>query len=174
MLSRCQTEFDDVFVVHRLDMSTSGILLFARQKESLRAMNALFATRQVNKTYIAVVDGLVNNRAGEINQPMMVDWPNRPRQKITPEGKASCTRYKVIEHDKNKQTTRLQLTPITGRSHQLRVHMQYLGHPILGDEFYATDKAFHKADRLLLHANKLAFNHPISQEKIDIHCQPLF
>jgi len=174
MVSRCQAEFDDMFVVHRLDMSTSGIILLARQKDSLRTMNQLFATRQVSKTYIAIVDGLVKQDTGEINQPLMVDWPNRPRQKIDSEGKASCTQYQVLKRDKNKQTTRIQLTPITGRSHQLRVHMAWLGHAILGDEFYAPDEAFHKADRLLLHASRLSFKHPITHQEIDIHCLPQF
>jgi len=174
MVSRCQEDLGDVFVVHRLDMSTSGIILFARQKDSLRAMNKLFATREVSKTYIAMVDGLVKEDVGEINQPLMVDWPNRPKQKIDAEGKASCTQYQILKRDTYKQNTRLQLTPITGRSHQLRVHMAWLGHAILGDEFYAPDEAFHKADRLLLHASRLSFKHPITYQDIDIHCLPQF
>jgi len=174
MVSRCQEDLGDVFVVHRLDMSTSGIILFARQKDSLRAMNKLFATREVSKTYIAMVDGLVKEDIGEINQPLMVDWPNRPKQKIDAEGKASCTQYQILKRDTYKQNTRLQLTPITGRSHQLRVHMAWLGHAILGDEFYAPDEAFHKADRLLLHASRLSFKHPITYQDIDIHCLPQF
>ena len=174
MASRSQMELGDVFIVHRLDMSTSGIILFARQKDSLRAMNQLFSTRQVSKTYIAIVDGLVEEDAGEINQPLMVDWPNRPKQKIDSKGKASCTQYQVLTRDKNKQNTRIQLTPITGRSHQLRVHMAWLDHAILGDEFYAPDEAFHKADRLLLHANKLSFQHPMTHQEINIHCLPPF
>jgi len=174
MLSRCQTEFKNILVVHRLDMLTSGIIIFARNKDVLRAMNKLFAERNVSKTYIAIVDGIVKDNTGEINQPLMADWPNRPKQKIDPGGKASCTQYQTLNHDKTTHTSRMQLTPITGRSHQLRVHMMWLGHPILGDPFYATDKAFHKSKRLLLHATKLAFIHPITNHPIDIYCPPAF
>ena len=174
MVSRCQMELGDIFVPHRLDMSTSGIILFARQKEALRAMNKLFASRKIDKTYIAVVDGLIKEDEGEIQQPLKVDWPNRPKQKIDPEGRPSCTQYRVLTRNEKAQQTRVQLTPITGRSHQLRVHMAWLGHAILGDEFYASDQAFQKADRLLLHASRLSFTHPITHEAVDIHCPPPF
>jgi len=174
MVSRCLAEFENILIVHRLDMLTSGIIVFARNKDVLRAMNKLFAEREVSKTYIAIVDGIVSNDTGEINQPLMVDWPNRPKQKIDAAGKASCTPYQVLSRDKDTQTTRVQLTPITGRSHQLRVHMMWLGHAILGDEFYATDKVFHKSERLLLHAAKLTFIHPMTHQAIDIHCPPVF
>lgn len=174
MVSRCQEEFENVLIVHRLDMLTSGIIVFARNKDVLRAMNKLFAEREVSKTYIAIVDGIVSNDTGEINQPLMVDWLNRPKQKIDAAGKASCTQYQVLNRDKIKQTTRVQLTPITGRSHQLRVHMMWLGHAILGDEFYATDEALGKSARLLLHASKLVFTHPMTHQAIDIHCPPVF
>ncbi|MDQ6980631.1 MAG: pseudouridine synthase, partial [Ghiorsea sp.] len=123
---------------------------------------------------IAVVDGLVEQDKGEINAPLMVDWSNRPKQKIDAEGKPSCTHYKVIDCDEQSNTTRVQLTPITGRSHQLRVHMMSIGHPILGDEFYASNKAFNKADRLLLHAAELSFIHPITHQSINITCLPRF
>jgi tRNA pseudouridine32 synthase/23S rRNA pseudouridine746 synthase len=174
MVSRCALEFGDIHIAHRLDMSTSGIITFARNKDAVRAMNKLFASREVSKTYIAVVDGIMENDSGEINAPLMVDWPNRPRQKVDAEGKPSCTMYQVVSRDNTTQTTRVQLTPITGRSHQLRVHLMSIGHAILGDEFYAPDAAFHKADRLLLHAAKLAFIHPITQEPLHIDCPPPF
>lgn len=174
MVSRCQAVFEKVLIVHRLDMLTSGIIVFARNKDVLRTMNKLFAERQVSKTYIAVVDGIVSNDTGEINQPLMVDWPNRPKQKVDAEGKASCTQYQVLSCDEITQTTRMQLTPITGRSHQLRVHMMWLGHSILGDYFYATDEVFHKSERLLLHATRLAFIHPMTNQPIHIHCPPEF
>ncbi len=174
MVSRCQAEFGDIHIAHRLDMSTSGIIAFARSKDAVRAMNQLFAEREVSKAYIAVVDGIVEKDSGEINAPLMVDWPNRPRQKIDEQGKPSCTMFQVLERNPADNTTRVQLTPITGRSHQLRVHMMSIGHAILGDEFYAPDAAFHKADRLLLHAAELAFVHPITGQPVQIHCPPNF
>ncbi len=170
MVSRCATAYGHIEIVHRLDMSTSGIIVFARHKGAVRAMNRLFANREVNKTYIAVVDGLLAQDKGEIHAPLMVDWPNRPRQMIHKDGKPSCTLYQVISRDEEANTTRIHLTPITGRSHQLRVHMMSLGHAILGDEFYASDEAFNKADRLLLHAEKLAFIHPVTQTPLHIYC----
>jgi len=174
MESRLQAEFLEALTVHRLDMSTSGILLFARNKTMHSAMSKLFAERKISKTYIAVVDGIIQQDSGEINAPLMVDWPNRPMQNIDDEGKPSCTHYEVISRDTKTNTSRVQLTPITGRSHQLRVHMMSLGHPILGDEFYAPDEAFHKSNRLLLHAAKLSFVHPITQIPIHIDCPPNF
>ncbi len=174
MVSRCQAEFGDIHIVHRLDMSTSGIIAFARSKDAVRAMNKLFAAREVSKTYIAIVDGLVEQDKGEINAPLMVDWPNRPMQKIDGQGRPAHTLYQVLKRNQADNSTRVQLTPITGRSHQLRVHMMSIGHAILGDEFYAPDTAFHKADRLLLHAAELAFIHPITGQPVHIHCPPSF
>jgi len=174
LVSRCVAKFGEIHIAHRLDMSTSGIIIFARSKGAVRAMNQLFAGRDVSKTYIAVVHGLIEQDSGEINAPLMVDWPNRPKQKIDTEGKPSCTHYQVISRDIKTSTSRVQLTPITGRSHQLRVHMMSLGHPILGDEFYAGDEAFQKADRLLLHAAKLQFTHPFTQQVLHIDCPPDF
>jgi len=174
MVSRCAAVFGEIHIAHRLDMSTSGIIAFARNKEAVRAMNKLFAERAVSKTYIAIVDGLLDHDSGEINAPLMVDWPNRPRQKVDAEGKPSCTVYQVLSRDEAAHTSRVQLTPITGRSHQLRVHMMSIGHAILGDEFYAPDAAFHQANRLLLHAAKLSFIHPFSGVPLHIDCPPAF
>lgn len=174
LVSRCAAEFGEIHIAHRLDMSTSGIITFARSKDAVRAMNQLFAGREVSKTYIAVVDGLLEKDSGEINAPLMVDWLQRPKQKIAAEGKSSCTHYQVLSRDEQTNTTRVQLAPITGRSHQLRVHMMSLGHSILGDEFYASDEAYAKADRLLLHAAELAFIHPFTHQSIHIHCPPKF
>ncbi len=174
MVSRCTAEFGEIHIAHRLDMSTSGIIAFARSKDAVRSMNKLFAERKVQKTYIAVVDGLLENDKGEIHAPLMVDWSKRPKQKIDDQGKPSCTHYQVISRDVKENTSRVELTPITGRSHQLRVHMMSLGHAILGDEFYASDEVFAKSDRLLLHATQLAFIHPITNQPIHIHCLPDF
>jgi len=174
LVSRCAAEFGEIHIAHRLDMSTSGIITFARYKDAVRAMNQLFAGREVNKTYIAVVGGLIQQDSGEINAPLMVDWPNRPKQKIDDQGKPSCTHYKVISRDVKENTSRVELTPITGRSHQLRVHMMSLGHAILGDEFYASDEVFAKSNRLLLHATQLDFIHPLTKQALHIHCPPDF
>ncbi|MDQ6988517.1 MAG: pseudouridine synthase [Mariprofundaceae bacterium] len=171
MSSRVQDVFPEALVVHRLDMSTSGIMVFALNQAMQRDLNALFANREVHKTYTAVVHGLLVEDKGEINQPLMTDWENRPRQKIdTEHGKASKTLYQVVSRDVEKQTCVLCLTPITGRSHQLRLHMAWLEHPILGDKFYAPRAVQQQADRLLLHATSIRFQHPISQEMLDIHC----
>ncbi len=174
MVSRCAAEFGELHIAHRLDMSTSGIIAFARSKEAVRGLNRLFAERKVHKTYIAVVDGLVQDAQGEINAPLMVDWERRPRQMISEQGRQAHTRYQVLSRDTETNTSRVQLTPITGRSHQLRVHMMSIGHAILGDEFYASDEAFAKADRLLLHAAELIFDHPITQQPLHIQCLPDF
>lgn len=174
MESRLQAEFLEALTVHRLDMSTSGILLFARNKTMHSAMSKLFAEREISKTYIAVVDELVTEDKGEINAPLMVDWLNRPKQIVDDEGKPSCTFYEVISRDEHANTTRVQLTPITGRSHQLRVHMMSIGHAVLGDEFYASDEAYAKAGRLMLHAAKLRFMHPLTHQNIYIDCPPAF
>ncbi|MDX8384107.1 MAG: pseudouridine synthase [Ghiorsea sp.] len=172
--SRVQAEFSEALIVHRLDMPTSGIMLLARSKEAHRQMSMLFAERGVYKAYIAVVDGMVSE-GGEVNQPLITDWENRPKQKIDHEhGKPSTTQYHVLSHDKIAQTSRIKLEPITGRSHQLRVHMQYLGHAIVGDEFYASPAAQQKATRLLLHAEQLTFIHPITSQPTQINCPAPF
>ena len=167
---RVQARFPDALVAHRLDMATSGIMVMARNKEVHRALSIQFETRQVAKTYIAVVDGLVNTTSGTIDLPLICDWPNRPRQKVDYEtGKASLTHYEVIEYNEINQTTRVKLKPETGRTHQLRVHMQSIGHAILGDRLYASTTAQKKADRLLLHASQLSFTHPITGEHLSLN-----
>ena len=163
MISRVQAEFPDALIVHRLDMGTSGILVMARGKAMERALSILFQTRQVHKRYVAVVAGQVAEACGEINLPLITDWPNRPRQIVSFElGKPSSTRYQVLEQDAVANTTRVELEPITGRTHQLRVHLQALGHPILGDELYASAEILAQAPRLLLHAACIHFPHPQS------------
>ncbi len=166
LLNRCQAETGPLFVAHRLDMSTSGIILFARNKAAQRHLNRQFADRQIDKTYTAVVDGSMENDCGSIDAPIMPDWPNRPKQKIDPDGRASLTHYRVIS--RSNECTRVQLMPVTGRSHQLRIHLMSLGHAILGDDLYAPDPVFHRAERLLLHATSLCFTHPASEDRIHI------
>lgn len=166
MLNRCIAEHGELHVAHRLDMSTSGIILFARNRDALRGINRMFADREIDKTYTAVVDGIVNDERGSIDASISPDWANRPRQQIDPDGRAALTHYRVMmRSDKN---TRLQLTPITGRSHQLRLHLMHIGHAILGDELYAPDRVFHQANKLLLHASALGFTHPVTGEQITI------
>ena len=164
LASRVQAEFPEALVVHRLDMETSGIMLMARNPESQRAMGRLFESRCIDKTYTAVVSGQLQNNSGEINFPLISDWLNRPRQKIDSKlGKPAKTAYRVIDYDAQQHTTRVELFPETGRSHQLRVHMMAIGHPISGDRLY-NQTVNAPSDRLLLHASSLEFSHP-SQHK---------
>lgn len=173
--TRVQQVYPEALTVHRLDMSTSGILLMARSAELHRTLSIAFADREVKKRYVAVVDGHMLEKPSQewqlIDKPIATDWVNRPLQKIDPiEGKASQTHYKVISYDTTTDTTRLDLAPITGRTHQLRVHLQSLGHPILGDHLYASPKAMAKSARLMLHASQLTFTHPVTGEVLDLHC----
>lgn len=161
MASRVQAEVPDALVVHRLDMATSGLLVFARSKAAQSALGTAFAQRDVAKRYVAVVAGEMHDDEGEIDLPLIADWPNRPLQKVDHAiGKPSVTRYRVIE--RHAGNTRVALTPLTGRSHQLRVHLQALGHPIVGDALYAPPRIAAQSARLLLHAHTLAFAHPVN------------
>lgn len=165
MVHRVQRRFPEALTVHRLDMATSGLLVFARGEAMQRALSVLFQDRQVNKRYVAVVKGLLAQDHGEINLPLIADWPNRPRQMVCFErGKPSQTLYEVLARDLDKGETRVALTPVTGRSHQLRVHMLALGHPMLGDPFYGDADSQARAPRLHLHAEGLSLPHPVSGE----------
>lgn len=168
--ARVQAEVADALVVHRLDMSTSGLMLFARGKEMQRRLSHAFAQREVRKEYAAVVDGLVGPEHGQIDLPLLTDWPNRPRQKVDPvDGKAALTRFSVLQRDPAAGTTRVRLEPVTGRSHQLRVHLLSIGHPIVGDALYAPPDALAKAPRLLLHAQSLQLAHPADGRALRFH-----
>jgi tRNA pseudouridine32 synthase/23S rRNA pseudouridine746 synthase len=157
LTARLQVLHADAQVVHRLDMATSGLMVFARSAAAQRSLGMAFEARRVHKQYEAVVEGLVSAEDGEIDAPLLVDWPNRPRQQVNVErGKPSLTRWRVLQREAG--TTRLALTPVTGRTHQLRVHLQHIGHPIRGDALYAAPPL--QSDRLLLHATQLAFDHP--------------
>ena len=152
--SRCQEFAPAAMAAHRLDMATSGLLLIAKHKAAERHYKQEFAARRVEKRYIAVVHGSLADDRGDIEYPLITDWERRPRQKICYEhGKTAHTSYEVLARD--GATTRVALTPHTGRSHQLRVHLAAIGHPILGDEFYA-DEHLPPAPRLMLHAETLA------------------
>ena len=159
LASRVMARWPDARVVHRLDMATSGLVVFARGLAMQRQLSIAFAERRVHKVYQAVVAGLLTEDAGEIDLPLAADWPNRPRQHIElANGKPSLTRWQVISRDKHTGSTRLRLTPVTGRSHQLRVHLAAIGHPVLGDALYAPPAWAAAAPRLLLHACVLGFD----------------
>ena len=166
--ARAQRRYPDALIVHRLDMATSGLMILARSSGAQRSLNDAFANRQVSKRYIAVVDGLLAAPADEwgvIDLPIRVDWPNRPRRVIDHEdGKPSSTRWRVLAHNLAEQTTRVELEPITGRSHQLRVHLLALGHAILGDALYANPRVQALSHRLLLHACSLELQHPVTDQ----------
>ncbi|HNM22604.1 MAG TPA: pseudouridine synthase [Rhodocyclaceae bacterium] len=189
--ARVQAVYPDALIVHRLDMATSGLLVMARGAAAQSILSKAFAQRQVSKRYIAVVAGHLPLPAtpdgwGLIDLPLIVDWPNRPRSIVDRvQGKPSQTRWRVVGNFSPSPalprtppplageglgereifpTTRLELAPLTGRSHQLRVHLQALGHPILGDTLYAPPEVQALADRLLLHASEIAFTHPASGE----------
>ncbi|TLM79275.1 pseudouridine synthase [Microbulbifer harenosus] len=171
LASRAQAEYPDALIVHRLDMDTSGLVVMALGPEVHRQLSALFQNRQVEKSYLARVWGEPGESSGEVNLPLICDWPNRPKQKVDFEhGKPSLTRWRKLDSD--GATSLLQLTPVTGRSHQLRVHMQALGHPILGDPFYAHREALAAAPRLLLHAQELGFEHPVLGKEMHFLCNP--
>lgn len=157
--SRVQVRFADALIVHRLDQATSGLLLFARGAAAQRALSQAFAERRVAKRYTAVVTGLLVPDSGSIDLPLAADWPNRPRQQVDrTHGKPSLTHWQVLARDTAAGTTRLALEPVTGRSHQLRVHLLAIGHPVVGDALYAGHES--TARRLMLHASELTIPHP--------------
>lgn len=170
LLTRVQRDFPDALTVHRLDMQTSGLLVFARGPEMHRRLSRQFQDRKVDKLYVAVVIGRPENKSGEINLPLIVDWPNRPKQMVDFElGRPSLTRYRVVSTAADGRSSRVELEPVTGRSHQLRVHLLSIGHPILGDDLYGGEAEF-MADRLQLHARDLAVFHPLTEERLEFHC----
>lgn len=161
--ARLQAQFDDVRVVHRLDQDTSGIVVFARHLAAQQQLNKQFEQRVVNKHYIALVYGHIAQMHGEIDAPLSYDASHSPLHKVDYEhGQHALTQWQVLS--RHSQSTRVLLKPITGRSHQLRVHMQLLGHPIVGDTLYAPPPAVALSPRLCLHAESLEFNHPMSFE----------
>jgi tRNA pseudouridine32 synthase/23S rRNA pseudouridine746 synthase len=175
LAARVQARWPDARVVHRLDMATSGLMLFGRGAAAQRALSMAFERRQVHKRYVAVVAGLLAEDAGEIDLPLIADWPNRPLQRVdAASGKASLTRWRVLSRDDAAGTTRVELEPVTGRSHQLRVHLMAIGHPMLGDEFYAPPSVQAAAPRLLLHATRLDLPHPLSGERLRFDDAPPF
>ncbi|SIO47978.1 ribosomal large subunit pseudouridine synthase A [Rhodovulum sp. ES.010] len=158
LLARVLAAFPEALLVHRLDRDTSGVMVFALTPPAQRHLGLQFEKRQVRKTYAARVWGRLEPKTGTVDLPLIVDWPNRPCQKVDHDtGKPAVTNWRVQRHE--GETTRVRLSPRTGRSHQLRVHMKELGHPILGDPFYA-EGAARAAPRLMLHAEELRLRHP--------------
>lgn len=158
--SRVQARWPDALIVHRLDMATSGLLVLGRGADAQRRLSIAFAERRVGKRYIALVDGHPADDAGEMAWPLVCDWPNRPRQIVDPvRGKPALTRWQLLER-RADGSSRIALEPVTGRSHQLRVHLLTLGHPILGDTLYAPPAVRDRVARLMLHAETLALPHP--------------
>lgn len=157
VVSRLQALYPDALTVHRLDMVTSGLLLHGRGKAMQIALSKLFEARQVHKRYIALVEGLVAGQAGQIDLPLRCDWDHRPRQMVDHElGKHALTRWRLLGHEDSR--SRVELEPVTGRSHQLRLHLASSGHPIVGDVMYGAQPAA----RVCLHASELGFTHPAS------------
>ena len=178
--ARVQRHYPDALIVHRLDMATSGLMLMARGAAVQRALSQAFAQRQVHKRYVALVHGQVPAPGadwGVIDLPILVDWPRRPLRIIDARGQASVTRWRVLALEigtEGQPQTRLELEPVTGRSHQLRVHLQALGHPILGDALYAGAAVQARSARLLLHASELGLQHPVSGAALSFKLAPAF
>lgn len=174
LAARVQRVFPDAMIVHRLDMATSGLFVMARGAAAQRALSIAFASREVRKRYVALVAGRMRHE-GEIDLPLIADWPNRPRQKVDPEaGKPSRTLWRALAYDAASDSTRVELEPVTGRSHQLRVHLQAMGHPILGDALYAPPAVQDRAPRLMLHATRLEFAHPATGAALLFESRPPF
>lgn len=176
--ARVRAQYPDALIVHRLDMDTSGLMLMARGPAAQRALSHAFASRAVHKRYIAWVAGRLappKPEWGTVELPLICDWPNRPRQKVdVAQGKPSVTRWRVLGYDAARDATRVELEPVTGRSHQLRVHLRELGHPILGDPLYAPDAIRMQAPRLLLHAASLDVPHPVTGAACAFESPPPF
>lgn len=174
IMARIQRDFPAAESVHRLDMATSGVMVVALNKAAERELKRQFREREPKKSYIARVWGHLEKDEGLIDLPLICDWPNRPKQKVCYDtGKSAQTEYQVISRD-DDGSTRVKLMPITGRSHQLRVHMLEMGHPILGDKFYAHPEAKAMASRLQLHAQELCIHHPAFGGPMHFKCEPDF
>lgn len=175
LLSRLQREFLSASIVHRLDYDTSGIVIIPLTKAALSHISKQFQARTVVKHYIAVVDGIVKTDSQRIDLAIAADMANRPCYKVCQQqGKAAVTELKVLARDQAKQQTRLQLNPITGRSHQLRVHMQAIGHVIVGDTLYAPNAIASVSPRLLLHAADIQFLHPLTAKTLNLTAPATF
>ena len=172
LLSRVQGVFPEALLVHRLDRDTSGVMVFAITAHAQRSLSMQFEKRTTKKTYIARVAGEVSEKTGTVDLPLIVDWPNRPLQKVCHEtGKPALTDWRVLKSGGGE--SRMRLSPKTGRSHQLRVHMLAIGHVILGDPLYATGAALNHP-RLMLHSEELRLNHPESGKGLSFRAKAPF
>lgn len=172
LINRLRAEFPTVLLVHRLDLDTSGVIVFALTPQAQAHLGRQFEERRTRKSYVALVAGQPDERRGRVDLPLTVDWPNRPRQMVCHEtGRPAQTDWRLMRRE--GVNARLRLAPITGRSHQLRVHMLALGHPILGDPLYAPQTT---ADwpRLMLHAEKLSLTHPDSGARLELEAKVPF
>jgi tRNA pseudouridine32 synthase/23S rRNA pseudouridine746 synthase len=168
MATRVQRLFPDALVAHRLDRDTSGLLVFPRGAKVHRQLSMMFEQRTMKKSYIAVVLGRLDPVQGKVDLPLLVDWPNRPKHCVNElNGKPAQTLYQLQNYDQTTNTSRVTLEPLTGRTHQLRVHMQSLGHPIVGDSLYGGNEEG-LAKRLLLHAHTLDFVHPVTGKNLKL------
>lgn len=176
--ARVQAVYPTALVVHRLDMATSGLIVMALGVDAQRQLNDAFAERRVEKRYLAVVQGCIPAQTGawgDIDLPIIVDWPNRPRRMIDhATGKPSLTRWRRLPGQADGPTTRVELAPVTGRSHQLRVHLKALGHPIVGDALYGDADLAEPGQRLLLHASELTLPHPTGGVLLHFTSPPAF
>lgn len=173
--TRLACEYPGASMAHRLDLDTSGMMIIPLNKAALAHINRQFQDRKVHKTYTAILHGLVKKDTGKIDLPLIFDWPKRPLQKVCQSsGKGALTYYKVLERDRQTNTTRVLFTPVTGRSHQLRIHSREMGHPILGCDMYATREAYEMAERLMLHATEMSFTHPVTGKPMHAICEAEF
>ncbi len=169
LITRLRENYPSASMVHRLDLDTSGIMVIPLNKPTHAHISRQFQERKIEKSYIAIAYGQIPDDEGEIDLPIAIDWQNRPRQVICAQrGKSALTRYQVLSREKDR--TRVLLRPVTGRSHQLRIHLRELGHPILGCDMYAHEEALNMAPRLMLHATKLGFEHPATGQWLSGEC----
>jgi len=173
LITRLQVLYPEALLIHRLDMDTSGLMVFARNRDAQRHIGKQFENRQIAKTYVARITGKPAQNSGTVDLPLIVDWPNRPLQMVDHNrGKQAITHWQILSSDADSSL--VELHPETGRSHQLRVHMKALGHPIIGDRFYAPDDVANQSPRLLLHAEKIQLIQPNSDEMIAFQSPHLF
>jgi tRNA pseudouridine32 synthase / 23S rRNA pseudouridine746 synthase len=168
---RVLARYPEAKITHRLDMATSGILMFAKHRDAEVAVSKMFQARTVTKNYMALVQGHLQGN-GQVDVPLITDWENRPRQMVHYElGKKALTLYEALDYDAAQDITRVKLIPITGRSHQLRVHMLHLGHPITGDKIYHSKPSLSPLKRMALHAYYLAFIQPLTGQQLEIQAK---
>ena len=166
---RLVQDFPTATLIHRLDFGTSGLMLVALNKEINKQICEQFSNRSVQKEYQAILDGKLLAKSGEINIPIIKDADNFPLQKVCHQtGKKAVSQYQIISYNQTNNTTKVLFKPITGRTHQLRIHSREIGHPIIGCDLYDAEQSYFKADRLMLHASRLGFTHPITNEEMDV------